>query len=109
MAKRPLYLGFAPDAAGAVYSGDDGFYTSIFSATVTNPTGSSATLDVWVVNDGDSRGDSNKVYHFLAVGAGETKGLQALINLTMEKNAAIHAQASAASALSVQISGDKHS
>lgn len=108
MSKRNLYLGQPGATSAAVYTSGN-TYTSIFAATVCNPTGGAVTLDVWLVATGGSVADASKLYDAVSIGAGETKGLQALINLTMDKDSEIHMQASAATSLTVSLSGDQHS
>jgi len=105
MAKRKLYTGQPGDTSAAAYTSTN-VYTSIFAATVTNPTGSAETLDVWLVPSGGSATDSTKIYDGFSVGANGQAGLQYLINQTLEPGDAIHMAAGTASTLTVHISGD---
>lgn len=105
MSKRKLYTGQPGTSSAAAYTSTN-VYTSIYAATVTNPTAGAVTLDVWLVPDGASATDANKIYDGLSVGANSQAGLQFLINQTLDKGAAIHLAASAGTSLTVHISGD---
>ena len=105
MAKRKLYVGQPGTSSAAVYTSDNA-YTSIFAATVTDVTVGAETLDVWLVPNGGSATDANKIYDAISIGAGDTVGLQFLINQTIEPGGSIHMAASAATSLTVHLSGD---
>lgn len=106
MARRQLYHGQPSNTSAAVYTATN-VYTTITAATVFNGSGGAVTLDVWVVATGGSVADSNKIYKGLSVADGETKGLQFLVAHTMDKNDELHMQASAATSLTVLVSGDE--
>jgi len=105
MAKRKLYVGQPGTSSAAVYTATN-VYASVFAATITNVSAGAETFDVWLVPNGGSATDGNKVYDGVSVASGETLGLQFLINQTLEPGGSIHMAASAGSALTVHISGD---
>ncbi len=106
MTKKNLYNGQPGTSSAAVYTAGENQRTTIFSAVACNPTGTARTLDVWFVDDGDSAVDANKVYDALSVPANDSVGLQFLINMTTDKAGTIHMAASAATAVTVHLSGD---
>lgn len=105
--KTNLYLGQPGTAAAAVYTSTS-IRTTVFAASVCNPSATPATLDIHLVASGATATAANQIYDSVSVGPGETKGLQALINLTMEKDSALFTVASADAALTLSLSGDKH-
>lgn len=109
MTKRNLYHGIVPDTTTEVYASGGQAYTSIFSATVANASAADSALEVWAVADGETPTDANKLLTPITVLAGQTIGLQTLINFTLSKGSSLHMKASTASSLCVQLSGDLHS
>jgi hypothetical protein len=93
-----------PNAAGVVISESVATRT-IDAATVANVTGAAATLTLWHVPSGGSRSDANKMVHALAVPAGGNVVLDTVLNQAIAANASVHAEASAATALTLLISG----
>lgn len=105
MSKRLLYIGQAPTTAAAAYTSTS-VKTSIFSATVCNPTGTADALSVWVVPSGASQVDANKIYDGISIPANDQAGLELLVNVTLNDGDAIYTEAAtSATALTVQLSG----
>jgi len=105
MARRRLYLGQPTDSSAAVYTATNA-YVTVTAATVFNGTAGAVTLDLWTVPDSDTAADDTKIYEGFSVAAGETKGLPFLVGHTLDRDESIHAQAGAASSLTLRISGD---
>ena len=105
MSKKHLYIGQPGAASAAVYTSTNQT-TSIFSATVCNPTAGAITLEVWHVPSGDTAADDTKIYDALSVPANDEVGLDLLINVTLDNGDAIHMAASSATSLTVSMSGD---
>lgn len=104
MTKSILYHGFAADIAGVIVASSQAT-RAIDAATVVNVTAGAATLDVWIVADGQARSNSNKVLHELSINTGATSLAPFLANHAIPKGSTVHALASAASTLTLLISG----
>lgn len=107
MSVKMLYQGQPGASSAEVYS-EGAARTTITAFTVTNPTGSAATLDVWLVPGGDALGDKNKLVNALSVPANSQTGVDVCVVQTLEKDAEIHLAASSAAALTVRICGEIH-
>lgn len=103
MSKISIFQGAAPATAASIATASQN--TAIHAATACNTSGASATLDVWLSHDGAGQGNANKIYDALTIDAGASVSLSLLINHAMPTNAKIFAQASAASAVTLTISG----
>jgi hypothetical protein len=104
MSKRVFFHGAVPDAAGAIITAATQT-RAIDAATVINHTGSAATLTVWQVPNAGSRANANLLVNALSIADGTTVTLAPLVNHAIAQNASIHAEASAASALTLIVSG----
>ncbi len=104
MSKSLFYQG-QPGTSSAVAVAGSKSVRTIDQAAVVNPTGSADTLSVWLVQDGDTAADDTKIYHDLAVSAGGTVTLAALINQALPADAEIHLAAATGATLTVTISG----
>lgn len=78
---------------------------AIDAAWVCNPTAGAVTLDVHLCASGQSPADSNALYKGLSVAAGDTVSLSALVNQCIQRGSFVSMAASAASSLTVTISG----
>lgn len=106
MAYRPLYHGQPSDTAAAVYTSTN-VYTTITAFTVVNTTASAVTLTAWIVPSAGSRTDANLLLNAMSVPADEDGlGIDVPVVHTLDKDAELHLEASAATALTVCISGD---
>lgn len=104
MSKSVFFHGRAPSTAGVVVTASAAT-RAIDAASVTNTTVSDATLTLWHVPNGEARGDGNVIVQALTVTAGSTLVIAAAVNQAITKNAQIFAEASAANALTLMISG----
>lgn len=104
MSKRVFFHGGVSDSAGEVIAGA-AQTRAIDAATVTNYSGSAATLTIWQVPSAGSRADTNLMIDALSIADGATVTLAPLVNHAIAQNASIHAQASAASSLTLIMSG----
>jgi hypothetical protein len=104
MSKSVFYHGVVSDSAGVVIGASDAT-RAIDAATVTNTTGSAATLTLWQVPSAGSRADANVLVKDLSVLADTTIALAPIINHAISRGATIHAEASAASSLTLIVSG----
>jgi hypothetical protein len=77
----------------------------IDKATVTNTSGSNATLSVNLVTSGDTAGNSNLIIDTQTVLSGETLALYALSGQVIESGGFISTLAGTASALTIRVSG----
>jgi hypothetical protein len=78
---------------------------TIDAATVTNTSAGAVTLTLWQVPASGSRADANIMLDALSVDAGATVALAPLVNHAIAANATIHAEASAATSLTLMVSG----
>lgn len=79
----------------------------ITAATVTNTGASPADLDVYVVDSGGSSADANAhIIKAKTISAGATIGLSELIGQSIDKAETLQAQSSAATSLTLFISGN---
>lgn len=78
---------------------------TIDAATVCNPTDVGAVLSAWIVPQGAAAGDATALYHELDVAAGASASLALLVNHAIPRGAEVHLSASAASTLTVTLSG----
>ncbi len=92
------------DAAGIIVSSSTATRT-VDAASVCNPTASAATLSLWLVPNGGSAADVTKVLHAQSIDAGTSAVLPVLINQCIPPGFTLRAQASAASALTLTVSG----
>ena len=104
MSKRLFFHGAVSDTAGVVIAGASQT-RAIDAATVTNHSGSAVTLTIWQVPNAGSRENANLMLAALSIADGSTVTLAPLVNQAIAQNASIHAQASAATALSLMVSG----
>ena len=94
----------APTSAASVHTAPSA--TIIDAAVVCNPTASSDTLTLWLVQDGGTQADDNVIYDALTVDAGATEVLGALHGMSMIAGAKLFLLAGAsATALTVTITG----
>ena len=100
-----LYQGQPGTSEAELYQGGTGIETYIDSAVVCNPTGSSATLTLAVVDGGGSLADANTIYSAFTVAAGDTTTLGGLVNMRLEAADEIRGLASAGSTLTLTITG----
>lgn len=98
-----LYQGQPGNTSAAVFTATS--ETMIYAASVCNPTGGAVTLDVWLVPSGGSAVDATMVYKANSVAAGSQQSLAYLINQALAAGDAIHMAASAATSLTVTMSG----
>ena len=103
MSKVNIYQGQVPDSATALVTATK--TQTIDAAVVCNTSASSVTLQVWIVIDGGSTGDDHKIYDALSVDADSETSLALLINHAIPAGAKLFAQASAATSLTLTISG----
>lgn len=98
-----LYQGQPSDTAAAVFAATG--ETMITAASVCNPTGGAVTVTVWLVPGGGSAVDGNMIYSAQSIASGAQQSLAYLVNQTLSATDEIHLEASAATSLSVTISG----
>lgn len=105
MSKRVFYHGGVADSAALIIVGSSSTRT-IDAATVVNYSASAATLTLWQVPNAGSRADTNLMLDALSIAAGASVSLnQWLSNHAISQNASIHAEASAATSLTLIVSG----
>ena len=107
MAYRVLYHGQPSDSSAAVYSSDNTF-TTITAFTVVNTTASPVTLTAWITDDGVAVADASLIFEALSIPANDQIGIDVAVVHTMGRGQELHLQASAATSLTVRISGDVH-
>jgi hypothetical protein len=73
--------------------------------TVTNTSGSSASISVNIVNNGGSAGDSNLIIKTRAIAVSETYTCPELVGQVLEAGQFISTLASAATSLTIRASG----
>lgn len=78
---------------------------AIDGAIACNPTGTARDLTVALVKGGGALAAANTVHSAVAIGAGSTTTLAGLVNQRMESGDEIRALATAATAITVTISG----
>jgi hypothetical protein len=108
MSRRQLYHGQPGASSAAVYTSDNQC-TTITGATVQNTTGGAVTLDAWIVPTGGSAVDATLIFEGLSIAANAVAGLDKLVAHTIPKDGELHLAASAATSLTVYVSGDQHS
>jgi|TARA_R100000306_G_C4265994_1_gene87690 hypothetical protein len=95
-----------PAAAAAQYTADASLVAALIKrATFTNTDSSARTFSIWIVPSGGSRANSNLIIDDRSVAVDETVDSTELINHVLEGGDSIHAVASAATAITVKISG----
>lgn len=104
MTKVLLYQGQPADTDTTVVAASNDTRT-IDAAWVCNPTAGAVTLSVHLVQSGDSVADDVILYHEISVSAGDTVALPALVNQCIPRGATLSMVASAATSLTVTISG----
>lgn len=105
MSKSLLFHGMVGDSAAIVVAGESVTRT-IDAVRVENVTGSAVTVTLWQVPSGGSRSDATIMVKDLSVSANSRVSLAPfLANQALAQNASVHAQASAASAINLMISG----
>ena len=95
----------ASDSAQSEYVCPPNTRTIIDKFTITNTTGGSVNISVWLVPQGESAADSNLIVKAHAVSAGTTFDSEELKNHVLQENEEIHVLASAATSLTVRASG----
>lgn len=99
-----LYQG-QPSTSDALLYEPSNVTAYIDGATICNPTGGAVTVTISVVKGGGAMADANKQYAAFSIGAGATETLGGLLNIRMESGDELRALASAATSLTLTISG----
>lgn len=94
----------AEDSATTQYTSTN-VKTAIDKFTVTNTTGSAATIEINIVSSGGSVSDSNVVLHSKSIEAGQTYQCPEVVGHYMEAGSFISTTAGTASALTIMASG----
>ena len=103
MSKAILYQGQPSATAAAIYTAT--VLTSIDAVSVCNTTAGALTLNVWIVPGGGTAAADNMIYNAVSVGANAQISLSLLVNQALGVADELHMQASAATSLTVTISG----
>ena len=107
MALVPKQLGAGEqisDSAATIYTATNGA-AIIKKVPLSNTTGSSRTVDMHIVAAGGSAAVTNQILEAYAVAANTTASPDVMVNQIIPKGAFLQALASAASAITVIISG----
>lgn len=103
--KPLLEAKYAEDAQTTQYTTQTGFKAIIDKFTVTNISGSPATLSVNLLEAGAVVGSDNLIVDARTIAPGECYTLPELVGHIIDSEGAISTLASAASALTIRISG----
>jgi len=104
MARKSVINQQVTNTAAQLHAAPANTPQTISFALATNVSGSSETLTLWIVPDGDSRGDANKYLDAVAIGDGDARKLVEIVPATLSGGDSIHAQASANSAINLLVS-----
>lgn len=104
MSKVLIYQGQPGNSATTVVAASQSTRT-IDAAWVCNPTAGAVTLSVHLVQQGDAVADDVILYDALSIASGATVALPALVNQCIPRAASVSMTASAATSLTVTISG----
>lgn len=96
---------FAPSSTGNLYVAPADKRTIIDKFTVTNTTGSSALLSVYILPSGGSIGASNEIIDVQSIAAGASVDLSIMQNQILNSGDSIQVLAGTASALTIRASG----
>jgi len=108
MAATPAQLVAPQQVASSTatyYTSGVGVTTRIDSVSVTNPTASAATITLYVVASGGTAGDANTISKAHGVNAGQTWNCPDLIGKVLPAGSTLQAIASAATTLTLAVSG----
>lgn len=104
MSKALFYIGQPSDSATALVTASQSTRT-IDAATVCNTTAGAVTLTLYVVPADDSAADDVTLYKAFSIDAGASVVLSGLINQCIPSGATLNGLASAATSLTLTISG----
>lgn len=107
--RRNQYIGQPGTTAAAVVTATTAHIT-ITAAVASNPTAANESLSAWIVPDGGTASDANKLINDKSISASEDGvGLPFLVAQTINPGNSLFLSASTADAITVTISGDEHS
>lgn len=92
-------------SAAAQYTAGTGVSTQIHACTITNNDSSARTVSVWLVPSGGSADDTNIIVKDRALNVGQSYVVREALNHWLAAGGAIHASASANSAVTLVASG----
>lgn len=107
MPVRSLYHGQISNSSAEIYASDSA-YTTLTAITASNVTALTATFDLWIVDSGGSVANASLLAKNVSVPGEGSVGVDVALVQTMGKDQELHAQASAASAITLRVSGDIH-
>lgn len=102
---KQLAGGTITNAAATYYTAAAAVKARIDAFTVTNYSGSAATITIWLVPSGGSAADTNIIVKTRSIAAGASGRILEAIGQTLEGGGTLQMQASANSAITVAVSG----
>ena len=96
---------YAVDSTTTEYTVPTGKRTIIDKFTATNVDGSSRTISVYLIPSGDTASASNQIIKDLSISAGATDDIEELKNQVLATGDKIAVSASAASVVTIRVSG----